>query len=438
MKKKIKLLIYVILITSLLTTSLSACQENGNTGNGNPDSDVINIELLEGESLHLNHPVAYPYIQESQITSIEVIGPNEIFSLTRSKDYSNDFVFNYRISIQDEPIIYAPPITNAEDKFDYTTLYALENGDGYGTISRVSYLCAVLGAPYFSDRIPLPTAYTEEKALERARLLEKYGIIENECTQIKFEYSESDGTNNAHVIIIGKQIADNTGFYFCVDGRDYIYHTNMTHFSNAISDFKSFVSGRVVPKGLDEDSIYGPYLTTDFKLWTNDKLIVSFRFCNASERDPSDDSFFKNTLSNEYRLYSLDSGSCETVVKLLGGITTNGNTAEGLIGETVELGLTPRNMEKYNLYAHKIYFEMPRGIFDASEGTDQNSDELSDYGWLSTLGVNLYISPATYDENGNEIRYVGSDLFDIVVKVPAEDFEFLDYSFTEYWARNVE
>ena len=92
-------------------------------------------------------------------------------------------------------------------------------------------------------------------------------------------------------------------------------------------------------------------------------------------------------------------------------------------------------MEKYNLYAHKIYFEMPRGIFDASEGTDQNSDELSDYDWISTLGVNLYFSPATYDEDGNEIRYVGSDLFDIGVKVPAEDFEFLDYSFTEYWMR---
>lgn len=434
MKKKIKLLIYVILIASLLTTSLSACQENGNTGNGNLDSDVINIELLEGESLHLNHPVAYPYIKESQITSIEVIGSNEIFSLTRSKDYSNDFVFNYRISIQDEPIIYTPPITNAEDKFDYKTLYALENGDGYGTISRVSYLCAVLGAPYFSDRIPLPTAYTEEKALERARLLEKYGIIENECTQIKFEYSESDGTNNAHVIIIGKQIADNTGFYFCVDGRDYIYHTNMTHFSNAIGDFNSFVSGRVVPKGLDDDYIYEPYLTTDFKLWTDDKMIVSFRFCNASERDPFDDSFYKNTLSNEYGAYALDANSCESVLKLLGGITEN--TSEGLIGETVELGLTPANMDKYNLYAHKIYFEMPRGIFLSSDGA--GNDDLDDYEWLTTLGVNLYFSPATYDEDGNEIRYVGSDLFDIVVKVPAKDFEFLNYNFTEYWARNVE
>lgn len=434
MKKKLQLLIYVILITSILVTTLSACQENGNKEDGNLNSDVINIELLEGESLHLNHPVAYPYIKESQITSIEVIGPNEIFSLTRSEEYSNDFVFNHRINIQHEPIIYAPPITNAEDKFDYTTLYALENGDGYGTISRVSYLCAVLGAPYFDYRIHLPIPDTEESALERTQLLEEYGITKNECTQIKFEYTESDGTNNAYVIIIGKQIAGNTGYYFCVDGRDYIYHTKTTHFSNAIGDFKSFVSGRVVPKGLDDDYIYEPYLTTDFKLWTDDKMIVSFRFCNVSERDPFDDSFYKNTLSNEYGAYALDANSCESVLKLLGEITEN--TSEGLIGETVELGLTPANMDKYNLYAHKIYFEIPRGIFLSSDGS--GNDDLDDYGWLSTLGVNLYFSPATYDENGNEIRYVGSDLFDIVVKVPAKDFEFLNYNFTEYWVRNQE
>ena len=430
MKKKIQLLIYAILITSILTVSLSACQGNGNKEDGNLDSDVINIELLEGESLHLNHPVAYPYIKESQIASIEVIGPNEIFSLTRSEDYSNDFVFNYRINIQREPIIYAPPITNAEDKFDYTTLYALENGDGYGTISRVSYLCAVLGAPYFNERIPLPIADTEESAIERDQLLEKYGITKNECTQIKFEYTESDGTNNAYVIIIGKQIAGNTGYYFCVDGRDYIYHTKTTHFSNAIGDFKSFVSGRVVPKGLDDDYIYEPLLTTDFKLWTNDKLIVSFKFCNPSKRNGNDDLFYKNELSEEH----LNIFSCESVLKLLGGITSDSDTSEGLIGETVELGLTPENMEKYNLSAHKIYFEMPRGIFLSSDGS--GNDALDDYGWISTLGVNLYFSPATYDENGNEIRYVGSDLFDIIVKVPAEDFEFLDYNFNEFWTKS--
>ena len=120
-------------------------------------------------------------------------------------------------------------------------------------------------------------------------------------------------------------------------------------------------------------------------------------------------------------------------IKLLGGVTSDSDTSEGLIGDTVELGLTPENKEKYNLNAHKIYFEMPRVIFLSSDGS--GNDDLDDYGWISTLGVNLYFSAETDDEDGSKIRYVGSDLFDIVVKVPAEDFEFLNYSFIEYWAQ---
>lgn len=426
MKKKLQLLIYVILITSILVTTLSACQENGNKEDGDVDSEIINIELLDGESSYLNHPIAYPHIEESQITSISIQGPNDDFSLTRSEDYSDSFVFY--IDGQDEVTTYAPPITDAEYTFDYESLYATVTDDGYGSISRVSYLCAALGAPYFDYRIHLPATDTEEGATKKAQLLEEYGLTKSECTKITFEYTESDGNNGTYAIIIGKQLSDGTGSYFYVDGRDYIYHTKMTYFAHAVGDFKSFVSGRVVPKGLDDDYIYEPYLTTDFKLWTNDELIVSFKFCNPSKRNGNNDLSYKNELSEEH----LNTVSCESVLKLLGGITEN--TSEGLIGETVELGLTPENMEIYNLFAHKIYFEMPRGIFLSSDGS--GNDDLDDYGWLSTLGVNLYFSPATYDENGNEIRYVGSDLFDIVVKVPAKDFEFLNYNFTEYWTRD--
>ena len=428
MKKKLQLLIYVILITSILVTTLSACQENGNKEDGDVDSEIINIELLDGESSYLNHPIAYPHIEESQITSISIQGPNNDFTLTRSEDYSDSFVFY--IDGQDEVKTYAPPITDAEYTFDYESLYATVTDDGYGSISRVSYLCAALGAPYFDYRIHLPATDTEEGATKKAQLLEEYGLTKSECTKITFEYTESDGNNGIYAIIIGKQFSDGTGSYFYVDGRDYIYHTKMTYFAHAVGDFKSFVSGRVVPKGLDDDYIYEPYLTTDFKLWTNDELIVSFKFCNPSKRNGNNDLSYKNELSEEH----LNTVSCESVLKLLGGITSDSDTSEGLIGETVELGLTPENMEKYNLFAHKIYFEMPRGIFLSSDGS--GNDDLDDYEWISTLGVNLYFSPATYDENGNEIRYVGSDLFDIVVKVPAKDFEFLNYNFTEYWTRD--
>jgi hypothetical protein len=33
------------------------------------------------------------------------------------------------------------------------------------------------------------------------------------------------------------------------------------------------------------------------------------------------------------------------------------------------------------------------------------------------------------------MRYIGSDLYDIVTRVPAADFAFLDYDFETFWAR---
>ena len=83
---------------------------------------------------------------------------------------------------------------------------------------------------------------------------------------------------------------------------------------------------------------------------------------------------------------------------MLGGIYQNtGATASGFSGATVALGLTAENMEKYGLYAYKIYFELPRGIYDTSgeeleEGENPYNDNLASYGWYSTLGFNLYIS----------------------------------------------
>jgi hypothetical protein len=126
-------------------------------------------------------------------------------------------------------------------------------------------------------------------------------------------------------------------------------------------------------------------------------------------------------------------------VKLLGGIGTDSSSAVGFAGETVAVGLTNDNMEKYGLFAHKIYFEMPRGIYDASEEGSESAedveDEFSDYAWIRTLGFTLYISDPTYDETGKRIRYIGSDMYDLIAKVDASRFDFVEYSFTDFWAR---
>ena len=175
------------------------------------------------------------------------------------------------------------------------------------------------------------------------------------------------------------------------------------------------------------------------------ELVVAFRYINKVEQDPFfGESVYENTMDEhegygQYTIYGIDSTVCQSVVKLLGGVGDDGTTtSSGYAGEAVALGLTHDNMRKYGLYAHTIYFELPRGIYDPSDYEEGNDDmtsedlsDLSSYAWHDTLGFYLYIS-----EEKDGYRYVGSDMYDLIARVPAEDFSFLDYSFSELWARN--
>lgn len=752
------LIISLVLAAACLTTVLviKKISEN-NKGNG---QTVEKPELKPGESTYLNQMIAYPWIEEGQILFVELKNKTGNFGLSRYPDDQGSFLFHYYVDGKEGAIPYTPPIVGAEGEFDYEDLYAVETGDGYGMIYYLTYLCSAIGAPYFTERIELPSTDTEEGAARREALLREYGLTKSESSTVSFIYGERDkktgqiieGTDEAHVIIIGDKALSGVGYYFMVDGRDYVYYTKSEYFKYALAGFNEFIKGMLVAEGLEGESVYGPYLTTDFKKWTGtvfkeesdrvftsddagyknyenpnvvvngsyyasvdkgldfvpesgdfsgydteestsltfdlealkahpdyerikaalkgknigsydgneilitlitelfqteekklsfgesesveytynvtkiesvltdtdeitsgitdsshklfkvtyrytvggqtvkydchgiidaadltpadadkfvgleigkdlgahaftftvdytndnslkstekyvltgvtsifdeygavvntvtedtyvtitykrtagtdaaktgsaiirladisdtDKLaplktfllgkgkgsyneviynetfsyefmrefvtyeisrieyfvaneiIVSFRFRNASERDPFyGDTFFENTLTNEYRLYGLNSGSCETAVKLLGGIGKDSNSAVGLSGTTVAIGLTLENMEKYGLFAHRIYFEMPRGIYDASEDLEgDNSDDMSDFGWISTLGFTLYISDPVYDEDGSRIRYIGSDMYDLVAKVPSADLDFLEYGFIDFWAR---
>ncbi len=176
------------------------------------------------------------------------------------------------------------------------------------------------------------------------------------------------------------------------------------------------------------------YDINTIRYFVTSELVVSFRFANASERDPYyGESFFENTMDSEYELYGLNANVAESVVKMLGGIGDTSTQADGLKGETVAVGLTHDVMLKYNLYDYTIFFEVPRGIYDLSEAEGTADDDtLSDYAWHGTLAFTLYVSREDPDTGK---RYVGSDMYDLVAEVDADKLEFLDFSFTEFWAR---
>ncbi len=161
------------------------------------------------------------------------------------------------------------------------------------------------------------------------------------------------------------------------------------------------------------------------------EMVSAFRFLNKSERDPYyGESIYENTLENKYSIYGLSNAVCQEVANILAGINEDTTQPpEGLSGtETVAVGITPEVMEKYGLYAHEIYYEIPRGIFTI-ESDDLN--EIVDYDWYDTVAFTLYIS----EEQEDGTRYVGSELYDLVAKVDASKFVFLNYDFVNFWAR---
>ena len=178
------------------------------------------------------------------------------------------------------------------------------------------------------------------------------------------------------------------------------------------------------------------YDTKELSYAVRSEIITSFRFINDSDRDPFyGESIYENTISefdpsSPNRVYAINAASCETLIALLGGIGESANSSTGLKGiETVAVGITPAVMEKYGLYAHTVYFELPRGIYEPqyAVGTD-----LNDYAWYEVIGYTLYISEA---DPVTGVRYIGSDMYDIVASVNGADFNFLESSFVELWAR---
>lgn len=757
------LLVISVLLTCAYVTIYVIAKRRAEKNAGTTDNTVI-TDIRDGEALSSTYmPLAYPEIAEKQIlfVDIENYKTDERYGIFREPDENNKpnggFLFQYfRKDINDFQT-YMPPITSEDPNFNYSDLYAVEGNDGFGRIYYITYLCAALGNPIFTERIDIPMGTDQASELKRNALYEDCGFIEidketnkpkNVSTEVLMQYCQRDGKTNDIIegteknilVTVGGKALSGAGFYFMVtDGvndRPYIYYTSSEYLSYALKSFSDYVQGTLVSKGLTNDSVYGPYLTTEFTSWVGEKftsgeialstnskkyqnpfviaygkysstmstgydkgdgelkfdlealkthpdfgriknalvgksvgsyatspilltlledltpssssdrlldftssesltytytvkkieavitdigertdgtvgqddklvkitydltvgeetksechavvkrseigednfakfigktvgetpdwspfdivitytrsnslqtrhtyvltevsaifdadgiltdtitetcyvnityrimingqyseekthpirladigekhklyalrdillgkgkgdynetiyddvsryeymrefssyeiseikyftvneIVVSFAFQNASLRNPYyGESFYVNKLENENKIYGLNAGSCESVVKLLGGIGSDGNSAVGISGQTVAVGLTAANMSKYGLYAHKIYFEMPRLIYDASEGTETDSDDvLSDFAWIDTIGFTLYISDVTYDEDGNRVRYIGSDMYDVVTKVYSTDFDFVEYGFVEFWTR---
>lgn len=183
---------------------------------------------------------------------------------------------------------------------------------------------------------------------------------------------------------------------------------------------------------------YAEYDITEITSYVTEEKVVSFGFQNQEDRDPFyRDTYFSNTLpaSDKHSLYGLNDVSCQAIVRLMAGLGQNSTSAAGLFGvETVAIGLTAAVKQQYHLYDNRIYVEFPREI----KTVTYEGKEITEFRWLYSLGFTMYISDVMYDEDtGEPYRNVGSDMYDIVVRITAETFSFIDYSFTDFWARET-
>lgn len=770
-KRRLLLILLCVLVVSVVAAIVLVSIMSGDESS-QPKKDPP--EIIAGESIENNYPIAYPTMQESQIKRITVANrksyedyyeegkaPVTTYALFRDESNDGKFVLSYQ-DREGNPKLYYPPVADKDAAFDYESLYAIEQNDGYGRIHKLTYLCLALELPYFTDRIALLP-----EGAARDSQLRGFGLDEPQAT-ITFDYVKENKETVTRSIRIGDKNVTGFGYYFMVteeaksgektEYRPYIYNSMAEYYNYALLGFYSYVNSILVSAGLEEDSSYEPYLTTDYKQWKNEvfeeagtaiekdstaiiftdvftpvesrldkaeyekdkdrfvleetldknsdayksgyikdgyseievdlskkdgyqkfanalvgkglgefsedviitlftdsknlyfdgkvkateyiyeiteieailtdaaditakgtavgdnglvrvkyklkidgkyasevfhhgvldlsnssldtaavlsirgasvgelaspislkveyteensvtknvkyivdeiieiynedgqnitvvtdksqvyyrycflingkrteyetgfvdfasdtsdtakklkdkflgknltkaeevkglnitlleytshyeymqdfmtysikavnsfvtsELVSAFAFWNNSERDSFyGESIYENKLeqNDKNSLYAINSATCELVMKILGGIGDNSNSSEGLIGiENVAVGLTPEIKELYGLYAHTVYFELPRGVIVIDSG---DADTVDDYSQYQKLGFTLFISEETFDtELGINIRYVGSDLYDVVAKVRAEDLVFLDYGFVEFWAR---
>ena len=290
--------------------------------------------------------------------------------------------------------------------------------------------------------ISFEITYTADNTVSEKRDFVITGLVDifnTKGEEVDFVSEDSMVSYKYVVYVDGKAMSEERGWIELAD----VTEGDALALKNALTGKKP---GSYEIKVSSQNVYYEPFLSFSayrieaMEYFTEGKLVSAFKFQNSSKRDPYyGESLYENLMTGPEKLYGLHLGSCEQVAVMLGGLsdTSTTATAAGLAGDiVVAVGITPEIKQKYGLYAHTIYFELPRGIkaYDNGIETDDNSmiSELDDYTYRNTLGFTLYISEVDPETN---MRYIASDLYDIVTRVPAKDFAFLDYDFETFWAR---
>lgn len=262
-KKQTKLIIILASVLLLLVISAIVTKviiDNIEDEPVKPEPPEILADIGEG-LLNGYYPLAYPQIKTEDMTYIEVKTPDGKYGLVRDDANGELYIMHTPVG-SDELQVYLPPIVDEEGHFDYSSLFATAEGDSYG-ITNVYYLCSVIGTLYFDERIPVP-----EDEAAKAELYRYYGFTQDNAKLISFTFKDSEGNETAHTITIGDKMITDSGYYYMIDNRPYVYVTTSSYLDYALGGAASLINPMLVSAGLAEDSFLGPYLTPEYKQWS--------------------------------------------------------------------------------------------------------------------------------------------------------------------------
>ena len=210
-------------------------------------------EIIEGlEDLYNGMAVAYSHISEENITSVRVIGDNEYY-LTRTlldgETVKEGELIPFKLAYYDMSgrlVPYRPSIADSDPSFEYEEIYSIEQNDTFGRIPKITYLCSAIGNTYFQERIELSA-----DAAVREQELDTFGLSEaDKPIRVEFFYNDKDGVEKHHTIEVGDKNVNGMGYYFRVDGRDYVYSGISNSMDYALLDFADYISPVLTAAGL--------------------------------------------------------------------------------------------------------------------------------------------------------------------------------------------
>ena len=216
--------------------------------------------------------------------------------------------------------------------------------------------------------------------------------------------------------------------FLCLDGGNATLAENMMAAAIVSSDYASgkltlgYRKGITASVSLPADPFTSYLIYRDFKIegiyGAEEQLGV--RYVNDTERNIFYGSGAYKIVSPAQRtIYSVNNTNLMNVLQNVFG------EAKG--SETVAVGLTKDNFDRYGLGAHVVYFEMPLGLA-YRDGTTM------DVGIQSRVAFRLYLSERKSDATG-DYYYAASDLYGIVVRAYVSDCDlsFVDWTFADEW-----